>query len=180
MFFFFNLLIETCHFQGCYPCNCGNASTSLQCDDLTGYCRCKDGVVGRTCDRCAAGYWKYTEDGCSCTYTRNRRTNFILVTLMIYRNVFAACGCNIGYSIGLGCNPTTGLCECLPGVVGDKCDTCPYRSVLIPSEGCFTCDNCTHGLLDVTDQMQSDFQPVYRNFQVSRSSSVGKLENNMS
>lgn len=88
---------------------------------------------------------------------------------MIY---IIACGCNIGYSIGLGCNSTTGLCECLPGVVGDKCDTCPYRSVLIPNDGCFTCDNCTHGLLDVTDQMQREFQPIFTKFQVLKGPEV--------
>lgn len=80
--------------------------------------------------------------------------------------MFVACGCNIGYSIGVGCNTTTGLCQCLPGVVGDKCDTCPYRSVLIPDEGCLTCDNCTHGLLDVTDKLRADFEPVNSKFQV--------------
>lgn len=83
-----------------------------------------------------------------------------------------ACGCNIGYSVGVGCNSTTGLCECLPGVVGDKCDTCPHRWVLIPNEGCFTCDNCTHGLLDVTDRLQADFDPINRQFQVSERAST--------
>ncbi len=69
--YFFNNL--STNFQGCRACHCDAASHSLQCDDTTGHCRCKDGVIGRTCDRCAAGYWKYTENGCTCSYSSRIR-----------------------------------------------------------------------------------------------------------
>lgn len=67
----------------------------------------------------------------------------------------------------MGCNAKTGLCECLSGVIGEKCDACPYRNVLIPNEGCLSCDNCTHGLLDVTDQIRHNFEPILHEFKVN-------------
>ena len=80
--------------------------------------------------------------------------------------VLAACGCNTDYSLGFGCNPNTGQCECLPGVIGEKCDHCPYRWVLKEEEGCFECDSCIHDLLDVTDQLRSRIDPVVIEFEV--------------
>lgn len=58
----------TLHSSGCSACDCGVASDSRQCDDQTGLCRCKAGVTGRTCNKCAAGYWNYTDDGCVCKF----------------------------------------------------------------------------------------------------------------
>lgn len=126
---------------GCKSCDCGVASNSTQCDDHTGDCRCRPGVTGRQCDRCLPGYFNYTEAGCT------------------------PCSCNTDYSRGLGCNARTGQCECLPGVIGEKCDACPHRWVLIPDTGCHTCDICHHALLDVTDTMRNDLDPVVEEFQ---------------
>lgn len=81
-------------------------------------------------------------------------------------NILSACGCNTEYSIGVSCDPLTGQCECLPGVIGDKCDHCPARWVLIEEEGCFACDSCTHDLLDVTDQLFLMLDPHVREFDV--------------
>lgn len=59
----------------------------------------------------------------------------------------------------------TGQCECLPGVVGEKCDACPHRWVLVQDRGCHVCDHCHHALLDVTDGLYSELKPVLDDFQ---------------
>ena len=79
---------------------------------------------------------------------------------------YTACGCTIGYSRGASCNPITGQCECLPGVLGEKCDHCPHRTVLDERRGCQTCDKCTHDLLDVTDELEKILDPVANSFKV--------------
>ena len=66
--------------------------------------------------------------------------------------------------MGVGCDPLTGQCACLPGVIGEKCETCPYRWVLIPDAGCFECDSCAHNLLDVTDQLKQTIDPYVDEF----------------
>lgn len=78
---------------------------------------------------------------------------------------YLACSCNNDYSRGVGCNVYTGQCECLPGVVGEKCDSCPYRWVLVQDRGCHECDVCHHSLLDVTDSVANELDPVIVEFQ---------------
>lgn len=80
-------------------------------------------------------------------------------------NLNAACSCNNDYSRGVGCNVSTGQCACLPGVVGEKCDSCPYRWVLVQDQGCHDCDICHHNLLDVTDAISNELNPVIIDFQ---------------
>lgn len=90
-------------------------------------------------------------------------SNWILNEVIIK---ILACGCNTEYSHGFGCNAKTGHCECLPGVVGDKCDRCPYRNVLVPEEGCLDCDSCTHDLLNSTDALELLIDPIMIEFEV--------------
>ena len=47
-------------------CECDQTgSESSQCDEYTGQCKCKKNVVGRTCKRCAPGFYGFGQDGCS-------------------------------------------------------------------------------------------------------------------
>lgn len=92
--------------------------------------------------------------------------------MMIIKLLFcfwSACECNVGYSVGTACNATTGQCYCLPGVIGEKCDHCPHRFVLIKDRnaGCFQCDSCTDDLLDVTDELTEKLNPIFQDFNVS-------------
>lgn len=58
------------------------------------------------------------------------------------------------------CNQFTGQCQCLPGVVGAKCEQCPDRWVLVPETGCQECGNCVHVLLNDTDSLSSWIDPA--------------------
>jgi laminin alpha 3/5 len=83
----------------------------------------------------------------------------------MYHVFFVACECNSEYAIGVGCDPGTGQCSCLPGVVGEKCDRCPWRWVLIEDRGCQECGSCHHQLLDVTDLLAAELNPVMDEFE---------------
>lgn len=48
--------------------------------------------------------------------------------------------------------------------MGEKCDHCPHRWVLIPESGCQECDVCHHALLDVTDSLRNEINPVIIDF----------------
>ena len=114
--------------------NCSEASTSSQCDLLTGECQCQPGATGAKCDRCQAGFWNLGPNGCE------------------------SCGCNTDFAVGGTCDQETGQCECLPGVVGQNCNRCPEGWVLVVNdtravkpewktffeyeEGCFQCSDC--------------------------------------
>ena len=123
--------------NGCQACNCANASLTTSCDPDSGQCSCAPGVTGRTCDTCESGYWKYSPDGCT------------------------SCNCDAKYSHGAVCDQETGQCQCLPGVVGEKCDSCPWRWVFLDKFGCRQCDECTHFLLDDTDDLKNQINLTF-------------------
>lgn len=50
-------------------------------------------------------------------------------------------------------------------MVGEKCDSCPHRWVLVPDQGCHGCDICHHALLDVTDELANNLNPVIAEFE---------------
>ncbi|CAH1963969.1 unnamed protein product [Acanthoscelides obtectus] len=97
---------------------------------------------------------------------------------------FLACGCKSEYSLGFGCNAQTGQCECLQGVVGEKCDQCPYRWAFVPEVGCHACDSCHHALLNDTDELAAMIDPVIFEFdlkdidpkQISLDETIQELE----
>jgi len=55
----------------------------------------------------------------------------------------------------------------LSGVIGEKCDRCPYRWVLLEDRGCQACDSCQFQLLDDTDRMAFTLDPIKKEFDVS-------------
>ena len=77
-----------------------------------------------------------------------------------------ACECHEEYSHGVGCDVVTGQCHCLPGVVGSRCESCPYRWALIEGYGCIECTECVHALLNDMDDLHSELRPVMEEFKV--------------
>jgi laminin alpha 3/5 len=55
--------------NGALPCGCNiRGSTDTCCEEYGGECKCKENVVGRTCDRCKPGHYGWPEcKPCQCT-----------------------------------------------------------------------------------------------------------------
>ncbi|XP_066263051.1 laminin subunit alpha lam-3 isoform X1 [Euwallacea similis] len=107
--------------SNCKACECDLiGSENRQCDNGTGQCLCKEKFVGRTCDRCEAGFGNVSAlcPPCSCD--------------------------SIGSKSGL-CDPHTGICDCLPGVDGFRCDTCQNLHWGFSAIGCQACNCDPHG-----------------------------------
>ncbi|XP_027144166.1 laminin subunit alpha-5 isoform X2 [Larimichthys crocea] len=109
-----------CHpVVGCEVCNCsrpGVVSPDVNCDTLSGQCRCKNNIVGRQCDRCAPGFYGYP----------NCRP----------------CDCNEAGTEEEVCDSFTGQCLCKENVQGSRCDQCRVGTFhLDPTnpKGCTSC-----------------------------------------
>ena len=71
-------------------------------------------VTGQKCDQCQPGYWNLVSgDGCE------------------------PCQCHpLGSDDAGKCDEDTGVCTCLPGVGGDKCDSCLDNHYGMDGNGC--------------------------------------------
>lgn len=84
-------------------CRCNPyGSINRSCNRQTGQCHCRSNVTGRTCDRCASGFWN----------------------LESFSNGCRQCECNAIGSNDIYCNAYTGQCNCKSGVGGVECDRC--------------------------------------------------------
>ena len=146
-------------------CGChSNGSLSPVCDQTTGQCQCKPGVMGRTCDQCMPAFYGLSEVGCtacgcsefalsenctenglcSCptavggeTCDRCDTGNFNLST-----SGCTPCLCDLSGSASEQCNITSGLCPCVGGAVGQDCSECPdghYRTNSTYTDVCEPC-----------------------------------------
>ncbi|CAM5165168.1 unnamed protein product [Natator depressus] len=105
----------TCNQLGTLPAHC--ASGTCYCDQLTGSCPCRVHVVGKNCDQCAPGFWRFGgEQGCE------------------------PCSCHPAHSLQQGCNMFTGQCPCRPGFGGRTCADCQEEHWGEPERECMACD----------------------------------------
>ncbi|XP_054924474.1 laminin subunit alpha isoform X2 [Dermacentor andersoni] len=118
---------------GCEECNCnphGVQGGNLQCDLQSGQCRCKNSIVGRTCDECKWGYWDFPR--------------------------CRLCNCDLRGTVEEICNQDTAECFCKENVEGESCDTCKPGTFFLEESnpvGCTKCfcfgttDRCNSALL---------------------------------
>lgn len=104
--------------DGCKPCDCDTiGAMSASCDPLSGQCKCRAGVTGRTCSECHMGYYGITSRGCT--------------------------KCPVCHIPGQVCDRVTGECICPPNTVGERCEKCARNSYgYDPFLGCKLC-NCS-------------------------------------
>ncbi|XP_059520740.1 laminin subunit beta-2 isoform X1 [Myotis daubentonii] len=97
-------------YNGALPCQCDpQGSLSSECNPHGGQCRCKPGVVGRRCARCAPGYYGFGPAGCQ------------------------ACQCSPEGSLSGLCEGASGQCPCRAGAFGLRCDRCQHGQWGFPS-----------------------------------------------
>uniref|UniRef100_A0A6J0SY58 Laminin subunit alpha-3 n=1 Tax=Pogona vitticeps TaxID=103695 RepID=A0A6J0SY58_9SAUR len=105
---------------GCEGCNCSRKGVTNtmnpECNKVNGQCRCRPGISGQRCDRCAPG--SYGFPNCK------------------------PCKCNRGGTEPNVCDPQTGVCLCKENVEGVQCDMCRSGSFYLDSanpKGCTSC-----------------------------------------
>ena len=109
------------HSEGCQRCDCDYiGSLNSTCDQFTGQCLCKPGVIGKKCDKCQLFYYGFSEKGCQ------------------------KCDCNSSGSRSPQCRED-GQCECHSNVEGRKCERCRENTYATDS-GCSDCHPC-YGLV---------------------------------
>ncbi|XP_069164876.1 laminin subunit alpha isoform X2 [Procambarus clarkii] len=104
---------------GCEECQCsslGVQAGNLQCDLHTGHCNCKDSIVGRRCERCAAGYWSFP--------------------------FCQLCDCDLRGTEQDICSQDDASCYCKLNVQGRSCDTCRSGSYNLEESNPDGCTKC--------------------------------------
>ncbi|XP_076129263.1 laminin subunit alpha-4 [Alosa pseudoharengus] len=109
--------------KDCRECQCNKCGTA-SCDDRTGVCHCRPGVIGRLCDQCEEGHSGFSScqgcRRCECALAAHKPT----------------------------CHPLTHSCKCRPGAGGRYCERCLPGHWDYSSSGCKKCD-CTSGHCDM-------------------------------
>ncbi|KAI1731321.1 laminin EGF domain-containing protein [Ditylenchus destructor] len=128
------------------PCECNpQGSLDFTCVEYGGQCKCKENVIGRTCDRCSPGFYNYPECiKCKCSnnqqcdersgqcfcprYVEGQQCDRCVKYAFGYDLLIGCqlCGCNQNGSHNgeLECDSLTGQCLCKGNVGGRRCDKC--------------------------------------------------------
>uniref|UniRef100_A0A7N6BTS6 Laminin, beta 4 n=1 Tax=Anabas testudineus TaxID=64144 RepID=A0A7N6BTS6_ANATE len=120
--------------QNCKECSCDRRGTEVTqcplgspcfCDQSTGQCPCRRGVVGVLCNQCEDGYWNLDGvSGCQ------------------------SCNCDPVNSLSNICNKVTGQCPCHSEFGGRQCDECGENHFGNPALQCISCDCKPEGTED--------------------------------
>nr|XP_006010131.2 PREDICTED: netrin-1-like isoform X1 [Latimeria chalumnae] len=94
----------TSHRRACRRCQCHRiGAIDTFCNETSGQCRCKDGVVGLTCNRCAAGYRQSQSAVSPC-----KRIEETTPTTAAYQSDQRAGSEPVGSECGSYCKPNRG------------------------------------------------------------------------
>ncbi|KAJ8392263.1 hypothetical protein AAFF_G00078310 [Aldrovandia affinis] len=112
--------------QDCKACSCDPRGTEVTlcpvgspclCNQSTGNCTCRRGVIGDLCNECDDGFWNFGgRAGCQ------------------------RCDCDPTNSLSNHCNKTTGQCPCSPEYGGRHCDECAENYFGNSDLQCIYCD----------------------------------------
>ncbi|XP_036374359.1 laminin subunit beta-4 [Megalops cyprinoides] len=112
--------------QDCKACSCDPRGTEITrcpvgspclCDQVTGQCTCRPGVIGALCDECDDGFWNLGGvAGCQ------------------------PCDCDPANSLSNQCDKVTGQCPCRTEYGGRQCDECGENYFGNPDLQCISCD----------------------------------------
>ncbi|XP_060628816.2 laminin subunit beta-3 isoform X2 [Anolis sagrei] len=120
--------------EGCQPCQCNpQNSLSLQCNQFTGQCPCREGYGGLTCSAleirvCPDRSYGDIRTGCR------------------------ACDCSFEGTEEMGCDKQTGRCLCKSGFTGSRCDQC-QRGYCDKHQYCEACHPCFQNYDDDLHQL---------------------------
>ncbi|XP_068695326.1 laminin subunit beta-1-like isoform X2 [Montipora foliosa] len=132
-------------YNGTLECGCnafGTVAGSYNCTSYGGQCSCRLGVVGRTCNLCGVGFYRFSSAGCD------------------------PCECSNAGSVETACHELTGQCHCKVNVEGLKCNSCKPGTFNLDSanqQGCLNCFgygravSCTSANGFVASTITSDF-----------------------
>ncbi|XP_068694373.1 laminin subunit beta-1-like isoform X2 [Montipora foliosa] len=167
-------------------CNCNETGAeNSTCLKYGGQCHCKPGVTGRMCDKCIAGFYNFSSQGCSACgcasdnkvcdadtgqcicppNTIGRTCNQCSHKFWAWNETFGcqACNCSdIGATVSQ-CNLTTGECSCNPGVQGEKCMECMDGYKNLTRQGCSLCSCNDNGSLSEVCNKSSGQCPCKNN-----------------
>ncbi|XP_029308567.1 LOW QUALITY PROTEIN: laminin subunit alpha-3-like [Cottoperca gobio] len=150
--------------NGALPCNCDKSgSTGTTCEPVGGQCPCSEHVIGRTCTKCATGYYGFpycrpcecgrrlcdeVTGSCICPpQTVKPACDVCQSQTFSYHPLLGCEGCEcspngIKANAGPDCDRTTGQCSCKPRIGGRQCDRCAAGYYRFPD--CVPC-NCNKG-----------------------------------
>uniref|UniRef100_A0A8C5MWE3 Laminin subunit alpha 3 n=1 Tax=Leptobrachium leishanense TaxID=445787 RepID=A0A8C5MWE3_9ANUR len=142
------------------PCNCSRqGATSSTCNPAGGQCSCSQNVIGRTCSRCATGYYGFpfcrpcncgrrlcdeVTGNCICPPQTIKPTCEVCEQQSFSFHPIVGCEeCNcsingVAEPLPTKCDGITGQCICKPRISGRQCDRCAPGYFHFPN--CIPCD----------------------------------------
>ncbi|CAH2284950.1 laminin subunit alpha-3 [Pelobates cultripes] len=156
--------------NGTLPCSCNlEGATSPSCNMAGGQCNCRLNIIGRTCSRCATGYYGFPYcRPCNC----GRRLCDELTGRCICPPKTIKPNCEICEQHSFSFHPLTGCEECNCSKIGvaqplpAKCDGITGQCICKPRISGRQCDRCSPGYFGFPDCFPCDCNPQGTEFQI--------------